>query len=206
MNDAAFGPNWSHWINHADVELFQAIELSVGIEPGTVDRFYNERNLRYEFELEAAADDVQARLKIARSHIAAGTLAIDVRRTATDEFPYTSDPLPYVKLAAFREWGESLPSPFTFPDEFPRAPRPAPAMPAPIVTRWPWGDHETKLLRKLAEAASRFWKLYDPEDPTTAPTNQAVVDWLKQQDVAERNAQVMATILRADGLPTGPRA
>lgn len=71
--------------------------------------------------------------------------------------------------------------------------------------KWPWGDYETDLLRKLATAADRFWKLYDPADNTTAPTNQQVTDWLKQHGVADRTAEVMATILRADGLPTGPR-
>jgi hypothetical protein len=73
------------------------------------------------------------------------------------------------------------------------------------ATDWPWGAHETELLWMLAAAAERFWKLYDPNDPTTAPKNDVVVAWLKKQGVAERNAQVMATILRADGLPTGPR-
>jgi hypothetical protein len=70
---------------------------------------------------------------------------------------------------------------------------------------WPWGTHETDLLRKFAAAARRFWKNYDPSDPTTAPKNAEVVDWLKAQGVSERNAQMMATTLRADGLPTGPR-
>ncbi len=79
------------------------------------------------------------------------------------------------------------------------------AVPAPVASKWPWGDHETELLRKLAEAVGKFWKLYDPTDTTTAPKNKAIVDWLTEQGVAERNAQVMATILRADNLPTGPR-
>lgn len=70
---------------------------------------------------------------------------------------------------------------------------------------WPWGAHETELLRKLADAANRFWRLYDPDDYTTAPTNQQVSEWLKTQGVAQRTAEIMATILRADSLPTGPR-
>ena len=73
------------------------------------------------------------------------------------------------------------------------------------ATRWPWGNHETKLLQDFAAAGIKFWALYDPTDPSTAPKNAAVVKWLEEQGVAERNAQVMATILRADGLPTGPR-
>ncbi len=71
--------------------------------------------------------------------------------------------------------------------------------------KWPWGSHETELLRHLAAAADRFWKNYDPSDTTTTPTNQEVIDWLKKRCVAERTAEIMATILRADRLPTGPR-
>lgn len=70
---------------------------------------------------------------------------------------------------------------------------------------WPWGKYETMLLRKLAAATYRFWVNYDPTDMTTAPTNAQVITWLKSQGVAERTAEVMATILRVDGLPTGPR-
>lgn len=33
--------------------------------------------------------------------------------------------------------------------------------------QWPWGVHETELLRKLAAAASKFWVRYDPQDATT---------------------------------------
>lgn len=80
----------------------------------------------------------------------------------------------------------------------------------PQNKRWPWGDHETEYLRLLGQAASRFWKLYDPADATTAPTNEQVENWLKKQTVNGRPvsanvARAMATILRADGLPTGPR-
>ena len=71
--------------------------------------------------------------------------------------------------------------------------------------KWPWGSHETELLRHLAAAADRWWKNYDPSDLTTAHTNQQVIDWLKQRGVSERTAEAMATILRADGLPPGPR-
>jgi len=76
---------------------------------------------------------------------------------------------------------------------------------AATAGKWPWGDYETELLDVLANAVERFWKRYDPNDATTAPTNETVVEWIKEQKVAGRNASFMATILRADGLPTGPR-
>lgn len=68
-----------------------------------------------------------------------------------------------------------------------------------------WGEHSTNMLRKLAEASRRFWSLYDPEDPSTAPTNELVQGWLKQQGMTANIAKAMATILRADGLRTGRR-
>lgn len=76
--------------------------------------------------------------------------------------------------------------------------------------RWPWGNHETDLLRKLAEAAE-LWKPvsqggnYDPDDNTTAPTNEMVKERLLKAGVAVRVCEVMAQILRADDLPKGPR-
>lgn len=70
---------------------------------------------------------------------------------------------------------------------------------------WPWGTHETPLLRKLAEAASKFWSLYDPNDPSSAPTNSQVENWLTSKGVSQKIAEVMATILRAEGLRRGPR-
>lgn len=73
------------------------------------------------------------------------------------------------------------------------------------LATWPWGTHETALLRHLAAAAKRFWVNHDPSDLGTAPTNAAVVDWLRERGVAQRTAEVIATLLRADGLPTGPR-
>jgi len=90
-----------------------------------------------------------------------------------------------------------------------RADRESAELPAHGVSEsgvsWPWGDYETMLLRKLAGAAERFWVNYDPTDATTAPTNAQVITWLKSQGVAERTAEVMATILRVDGLRPGPR-
>lgn len=74
-------------------------------------------------------------------------------------------------------------------------------------TRWPWGDHHTEALGYLEAAARRFWGTnYDPTDPTTAPTNAQVADWLKsERGVSGNMAASIASILRADNLRTGPR-
>lgn len=88
--------------------------------------------------------------------------------------------------------------------EFRRNPKREGAVP-PAPTSWPWGDYETKLLRELAAAAERFWTNYDPADPGTAPTSEQVEKWLVDRKMPKRTAQIMAKILRADGLRPGPR-
>lgn len=76
---------------------------------------------------------------------------------------------------------------------------------------WPWGSHDTALLRALRRAAE-LWRTveqggnYDPSDITTAPTNAHVVAWLGRNGVdSQKTREVIATMLRADNLRTGPR-
>lgn len=72
--------------------------------------------------------------------------------------------------------------------------------------RWPWGSHNTDSLSHLEAAARRWWVNYDPDDTTTMPTNKAVSEWLqKERGATENIANSIASILRLDGLPTGPR-
>lgn len=72
--------------------------------------------------------------------------------------------------------------------------------------RWPWGNYETAALSLLAAAAEKFWTLYDPSEPSTAPNNEQIEAWLKDEHkVSARLASSIASILRADGLKTGPR-
>ena len=79
--------------------------------------------------------------------------------------------------------------------------------------RWPWGNHHTELLGHLQAAASEFWMNYDPKHAkTTAPKNETVIAWLmarnvvgQKRKVSDQMAKAIATMLRPDGLPTGPR-
>ena len=81
-----------------------------------------------------------------------------------------------------------------------------PASPTTPAGRWPWGNHHTKALGHLEAAATRWWLNYDPDDSSTAPRNQDVIDWLvKEREVSRTLAEAMASILRVDGLKTGPR-
>jgi hypothetical protein len=72
--------------------------------------------------------------------------------------------------------------------------------------RWPWGNHHTVLLGHLEAAARRFWVGYDPAESTTANTNATVIEWLQtERKVSGKMAEAIATMLRPDGLATGPR-
>lgn len=72
--------------------------------------------------------------------------------------------------------------------------------------RWPWGNYHTELLGHLEAAALRYWVNYDPNETTSAPINATVSEWLQtKRKVSQKMADGIATLLRADGLPTGPR-
>lgn len=87
-----------------------------------------------------------------------------------------------------------------------KTPEASPIAALDTAKNWPWGDHHTELLGHLSAAAWRHWKLYDPSDIGSAPTNRSVADWLiKERKVSKTMAEAIATILRIDGLRTGPR-
>ena len=72
--------------------------------------------------------------------------------------------------------------------------------------KWPWGKHHTETLGHLEAAARKWWVLYDPSDFTTAPTNEMVSEWLQsERGISRDKARSIASMLRPDNLPTGPR-
>lgn len=95
-------PNWTHWTNLAICRIDDAIVLSCDIDPAW-------HGNRLDIIL------VRERKDIVESHIAAGTLharpPVILGSTASGDY--------LIPLSEFRAWGESLPTPFTFPEEFP---------------------------------------------------------------------------------------
>jgi hypothetical protein len=230
-----WGIDWALVRDLAVLNLVDLCALSVGVNPRyawlvTPEEIwelvaYQNSKITPEEIKELAAyhngkiTEMERRVAVAVNHVKAGTLPI-VRNAAflREDDPYealraNADPYEalranaektVVKIADFSTWAIGMG--WELPDEFPQ-PNAAAAYPvAPEeLHKWPWGDHETELLRKLADAAQRFWTLYDPTDETTAPTNKQVTQWLVEQGVATRVAEIMAQILRPDGLRTGPR-
>lgn len=184
-------PKWKDWQQRGIAELWEAVTLSCNVEPEVL------RTLsRSSFSDTLKTGKLGQRLAIAKAGVKTGALAT-VSHRAVESLMYRDE----VRFSEFAAWAAS--QGWKLPKRFPRI--------DPIITsvrnakRWPWGNHETKLLCYLAMAAERFWIRYDPQDPSTAPTNDQVIAWLKNKGVASRVSEVMAQILRADGLPAGPR-
>lgn len=83
----------------------------------------------------------------------------------------------------------------------------APRVDKEVNGHWPWGDHHTELLGHLEAAAKRYYSVnYKPTDATTAPLNTDVSEWLiAERKVSRKMAESIASMLRPDGLATGPR-
>jgi hypothetical protein len=184
-------PAWKDWESAEHARLWQAVALACNLEPTQLTVSGTPR-LERSF-MDPPPKDFEALLTLAISNIGAGGILTptSISKEGIEESE--------TALSTFAVWAKSLG--YKLPPEFPRKDE----LVQPLNQGWPWGHYETKLLRRLAAAANRFWKNYDPSDPTTAPTNEEVIKWLKARGVADRTAEVMASILRADGLPTRRR-
>lgn len=181
-------PDWKQWDKKNKAKLWQAVALLCELEPTRLESRHNPGKLETLFV--KTPQLFNSILEQAKTGISAGLLKpekLDVEHLEESE----------VDLVVFSSWANGK---TPFPEGYPWQPE----MNIQL-TGWPWGRYETKLLRMLARAADRFWKNYDSSDPTSAPTNEQVIRWLLNEKVAKRTAEVIATILRADHLPTGPR-
>jgi len=215
-----FAPDWNYLRQYPALQLTSLCALSMGLHPAFASPgwvfnlaipHFNGSNPDEFCPLEDAAEGAKRAALLddflRRVQIAVGNLV--PRGTLPIADGVADDERTVVKVADFSAWADGMG--WNLPPEFPRTQ--ADAVAYPVASEglqtggagWPWGNYETKLLRKLADAAAKFWTNYDPTDNTTAPTNKAVADWLKGQGVADRVAEIMAQILRPDGLPTGPR-
>lgn len=179
------------WDEMDDLSLLDAALLTLNIEPSAVGDQLETSGEPLHFE--EIHEDFYPRIEALRSSIRTGSLSPTAK--AEDKFGRIDETKTRIKIDDFVSWCISRGIPHNIPTRV--APQP--------TTKWPWGDYETDLLRRLASAAEEWWSTYDPASPATAPTNQEVKDWLIGQGVSDRVAENMATILRADGLKTGPR-
>lgn len=182
-------PDWKQWDKTHKAKLWQAVALLCDLEPSRLESLGTPGNL--ETLLVQPPPKFNSLLGLAITGIGAGLLR------PTKLIPEHLEESE-IDLTVFASWANS--TGLAFPDGFPWQPE------INLDTKnWPWGHYETEALRKLALAVNRFWKNYDPTDISTAPTSDQVEEWLIGQNITRPKAKAIATILRADGLPTGRR-
>ena len=192
------------------MQLWEAVALSLNIEPTFL------KEPRYTFSATCDSlmsefdenEDFLGRLQVSESHAKAGQL----QNSITDNFDHPSSierldqsahitpfrpALWEVSLPQYAAWAISIRWPI--PDELAEVAGAAP------VSQWPWGDYTTKRLDLIAAAVNEFWA--HRVDADLPPRNEDVEQWLiENHGVAQTTAKAIATIIRADGLPTGRRA
>ena len=193
-------PDWRVWKQVPFGTLVEVVALSLDIDPRLVE--YS----RGEWISMGAAFAKRPEFS-ERLFIAVRTLESKSGLSPRDKYLTRSDTTTCeVMLGDFAEWAASKgwDLPISMVELIPVAHDPKVLNPS-STPAWPWGTHETELLRQLARAAREFWSTYDPDQPATAPKSEEVGAWLVKQGVSKRVAEVMAQILRPSTLPTGPR-
>jgi hypothetical protein len=182
----------SHWKETEDLSLFDAALLSFGVDPLSVREHCELRELQAD-ETEFPAG-MTLRLRALQSAVRTGKIALTVQHFAESDTYDVHDSR--IAKESFLTWcnGKGLNLHNLSPvNHLPPA-------------KWPWGNHDTPALMALLDAAKQWWSTYDPADFSTAPRNKEVESWLiSEKGQPKRIAEAMATILRAEGVRTGPR-
>ena len=112
-----------------------------------------------------------------------------------------------VRTSSLTDFIQSISTEFTNAEKLVAVTKPQEKIESTPVSHWPWGNHHTKLLGHLDATARRYWgSNYKPSDTSTASTNADVSEWLQtERKVSRTMADSIASMLRPDGLPTGPR-
>ena len=195
FSEDATARTWTQWSLETNALLWQAVALHSGLEPDSLDVNHPELSMVGVMRPKSGLALFLPMLDAAVLHVQRGTLPTV---EAAEDPRYST-----IQLSAYALWAKSLK--LELPPQFPAKPYVASQGSASISS-----VHQTRLLTLLMEA-STFWKTvdqggnYDPTDPTTAPTNAQVEAWLEQRGVSKKVREVMATILRADDMPSGPR-
>lgn len=182
-------PVWGHWKAFKHARLWEAVALACNLSPSQFSFMGTEKLDTY---FDRTTPQFKDLLNTARANISHPLL----KPISFSDEGFAEN---QIELQKFGEWVKLIH--FPVPLDFPWQDDPT----LPMTREWPWGTYETDSLRNLAKAINKFWKLYDPTDPTSAPLQKNVIQWLKDQGESDRTAEVMATIIRADKLPHGRR-
>lgn len=193
----AYKPAWNYWLNMAEVTLEEAICLSLDFAPNILE-VTSER-----FVPANMADTVERfRVNFVARRDAAFT---HIRTRRLRAWFNDAKGRYFLSLVDFRVWGESLPNPLTFPDEFPKpvsAPEPDPPAKAEPSTR-----NENANLRIIAAMLALLRDGDGGRFPSDAKVIDVLVDRYGAADgVSKRNLEsVFAVAKRAAGDDLKPK-
>jgi hypothetical protein len=193
-------PDWELWEHVPRATLIDTVTLSCGINPDEKKSYnfnFNTKQTPINF-VEVISLELTRRMRIAEANYR--NVDFDGETFNHSKMSIPSIPNREISTHLFYDWAKSIE--WELPQRFPKS---LANLKVVIQSVYPWGNHNTKLLTKLSEAAIKFWSLYDPTQPDTAPKNEEVSDWLIKEGASKTLAEAMATILRADGLRTGRR-
>jgi hypothetical protein len=199
-------PDWSTWIHRPNVTCWEAIALARNVDPYSVTYWLEVKN-QYWFgdEKRGSGWESNSTGRAKQQRVWLDTLVNVAKDSKTRPFnisPYsivderTEIPLPQFAAWAVHQMKWGVPSPLSEIANNTSIPA--------TLEKWPWGDYETALLEHLNLAATEFWAKWDG-NAASAPKNDVVAAWLDARGVSGNIAAAMATILRSDKVPDGPR-
>lgn len=126
---ATHKPRWEYWLNLAEVSLEDAICLSLDFSPSVLE-VLEERYI---------PDNIAETMKRFRVHYVfrRDAALIHIRARNLKAWYNEAKHKYLLSLPNFRAWGESLPKPLIFPDEFPKPPPKEAAATLPPATHKP---------------------------------------------------------------------
>ena len=185
-------PNWNDWSRVSRCRLWEAVALACDVDPVIFQPYGLTADAAVDSVLTPEPESVRNLIDIAKIAVASGTLRtikVKISNTMQSE----------IELSSFTAWLQAIG--YKPPDGyFWTASRLEEGS-----HQWPWGSYQTASLQLLAQAADKFWKNYNPHDPSTAPKNEEVKGWLEAKGMSSRMSEIVATMLRADNLPAGRR-
>jgi len=70
------------------------------------------------------------------------------------------------------------------------------------IAALPYYGHQSEGLEFVDDAIKQFWSTYDPDDPTTAPRKDDVIEYLRSRGATKNVAETVDKILRPENART----
>ena len=219
MSESDCFPDLRHWKPVMEFTVEQAALLLAGIDPFDIET------------VKAAKESSHPRWKNARAHsiaivsaIRQGLISPAICRGWQEDWnngPYLvtikhSDrsidiciQSTIITRASLESWIEServqyaTPKRKAAPESIKSTPLPVTIEVIPEPLALPYYGHKSEGLEFVDEAIRQLWSTYDEEDPSTAPTQKEVIDYLRSKGAGANMADAVNLILRPANLRRG---